>query len=150
MPQELTPTAIWTWRRWHLWAAAAGLLIRIAYCLTVSKESSFAGWDGKEYFAYATNGSQYSLSELRELAKELGVSHRVGFTGFVDEPAAALRSLDIVVHASTEPEPFGLAIAQGMACGRAVIATKRAAAPQKLSTPRLTQCASAWRCDAID
>ena len=53
IPQELKPEAIWTWRRWHLWLAAAGLLIRIAYCLTVSKESSFAGWDGKEYFAYA-------------------------------------------------------------------------------------------------
>jgi len=51
--QELTPAAFWTWRRWHLWLAAAGLLIRIAYCLTVSKESSFGGWDGKEYFAYA-------------------------------------------------------------------------------------------------
>src|SRR5207237_5276904 len=34
---------------------------------------------------YATNGSQYSLSELRKLAQELGVSHRVGFTGFVNE-----------------------------------------------------------------
>ena len=52
-PPELTPAAFWIWRRWHLWLAAAGLLIRIAYCLTVSKESSFAGWDGKEYFAYA-------------------------------------------------------------------------------------------------
>src|SRR5438552_7408591 len=52
-PPELTPAAFWIWRRWHLWLAAAGLLIRIAYCLTVSKESSFGGWDGKEYFAYA-------------------------------------------------------------------------------------------------
>src|SRR5438067_10849873 len=53
LPPELTPAAIWRWRRWHLWAAAAGLLIRLAYSLTVSKEASFAGWDGKEYFAYA-------------------------------------------------------------------------------------------------
>src|SRR5947209_13132538 len=53
IPEELKLEAIRTWRRWELWLAAAGLLIRIAYCLTVSKESSFAGWDGKEYFAYA-------------------------------------------------------------------------------------------------
>ena len=33
----------------------------------------------------------------------------------------ALRALDIVVHASTEPEPFGLVIAEAMACGRPVI-----------------------------
>ena len=32
-----------------------------------------------------------------------------------------MRALDVVVHASTEPEPFGLVIAEGMACGRAVI-----------------------------
>jgi glycosyltransferase involved in cell wall biosynthesis len=32
-----------------------------------------------------------------------------------------MRALDVVVHASTEPEPFGLVIAEGLACGRAVI-----------------------------
>ena len=32
-----------------------------------------------------------------------------------------MRALDIVVHASTSPEPFGLVIAEAMACGRAVI-----------------------------
>jgi glycosyltransferase involved in cell wall biosynthesis len=73
---------------------------------------------------YQTNGSQHSLAELKQLAGKLGVADRVGFTGFVDEPAAAMRSLDIVVHASTEPEPFGLVIVEGMACGRAVIASE--------------------------
>jgi glycosyltransferase involved in cell wall biosynthesis len=70
---------------------------------------------------YQTNGSQHSLAELNKLADTLGISHRIGFTGFIDEPAAAMRALDIVVHASTQPEPFGLVIAEGMACGRAVI-----------------------------
>ena len=32
-----------------------------------------------------------------------------------------MRALDVVVHASTRPEPFGLVIAEAMACGRAVI-----------------------------
>jgi glycosyltransferase involved in cell wall biosynthesis len=32
-----------------------------------------------------------------------------------------MRALDVVVHASTEPEPFGLVIAEGLACGRAVV-----------------------------
>ena len=35
-----------------------------------------------------------------------------------------MRALDIVVHASTEPEPFGLVIAEGMACGRAVVVSE--------------------------
>jgi len=72
---------------------------------------------------YQTNGSQHSLAELKHLAARLGVADRVGFTGFVDQPAAAIRALDILVHASTAPEPFGLVIAEGMACGRAVIAS---------------------------
>ena len=32
---------------------------------------------------YQTEGSQYSLDELRQLARSLGVADRVGFTGFV-------------------------------------------------------------------
>jgi glycosyltransferase involved in cell wall biosynthesis len=72
---------------------------------------------------YATAGSQTSLTELRDLAAALGIGSRVGFTGFVDDTSAAMRSLDVVVHASTDPEPFGLVIVEAMACGRAVIAS---------------------------
>ena len=72
---------------------------------------------------YETAGSQHSVDDLRALASKLGVSDRVGFTGFVDDPAAAMRALDIVVHASTRPEPFGLTIAEAMASGRALITT---------------------------
>ena len=67
---------------------------------------------------YQTEGSQYDLEDLRRLAANLGLEGRVGFTGFVDEPAAAMRALDVVVHASTQPEPFGLVIAEAMAGGR--------------------------------
>ncbi|HVC45014.1 MAG TPA: glycosyltransferase [Candidatus Binataceae bacterium] len=72
---------------------------------------------------YETPGSQYTIAEVRACAAACGVADRVGFTGFVDDPAAAMRALDIVVHASTAPEPFGLVIAEAMACGRAVIAS---------------------------
>lgn len=72
---------------------------------------------------YATDGSQHHAADLRAMAEHLGVADRVGFTGFVEDVPAAMRSLDIVVHASTEPEPFGLVIAEGMASGRAVIAS---------------------------
>jgi glycosyltransferase involved in cell wall biosynthesis len=68
-----------------------------------------------------TGADQYSLDELRERAARAGVAARVGFTGFVDEPATAMRALDVVVHASTAPEPFGLVVAEAMACGRPVV-----------------------------
>jgi glycosyltransferase involved in cell wall biosynthesis len=70
---------------------------------------------------YDTAGSQYSLDELRGMVTAAGLGHRVAFTGFVPRTAPVLRSLDIVVHASTQPEPFGLAIAEAMACGCAVV-----------------------------
>lgn len=55
------------------------------------------------------------------MAAAAGVAERVAFTGFVERTAPVLRALDIVVHASTQPEPFGLAIAEAMACGCAVV-----------------------------
>jgi glycosyltransferase involved in cell wall biosynthesis len=105
--------------------------------------ATFARWKGHDVFlravqqttaavrayviggpVYDTAGSQYSIEELSERAAALGVSDRVGFTGFIARPARALRALDVVVHASTEPEPFGLVIAEGMACGKAVIVSR--------------------------
>lgn len=73
---------------------------------------------------YETEGSQYDLAQLRGAAARLGLADRLGFTGFVDDAAAAMRALDIVVHASTQPEPFGLVIAEAMACGRAVVVSR--------------------------
>ena len=117
--------------------------------------ATFARWKGHEVFLralallppelewrgyiigdalYQTDGSQYSLTELRHVAGELGITDRVGFTGFVDQPAAAMRALDIVVHASTEPEPFGLVIVEAMACGRAVIASDAGGAAELFET----------------
>ncbi len=116
--------------------APAGGTIRVGIVATMAR------WKGHEVFLralaklkdkvplrgyviggalYQTEGSQYRVEELREMAAELGVEKMVGYTGFIDDPASAIRALDIVVHASTEPEPFGLAIAEGMACGKPVI-----------------------------
>jgi glycosyltransferase involved in cell wall biosynthesis len=73
---------------------------------------------------YGTDGSQYRLEELRRMAAEFGVADRVGFTGFVADAPSLMRALDVVVHASTAPEPFGLVIAEAFACGRAVVASR--------------------------
>jgi glycosyltransferase involved in cell wall biosynthesis len=72
---------------------------------------------------YQTVGSQHTIEELHGLAMRLELADSVGFTGFVRDPGAAMRALDIVVHASVAPEPFGLVIAEAFACGRAVIAS---------------------------
>jgi glycosyltransferase involved in cell wall biosynthesis len=72
---------------------------------------------------YQTDGSQFSAAELHGLAAALGIDRHCGFIGFQPDPWDVYPALDIVVHASTRPEPFGLTIVEAMACGRAVIAT---------------------------
>ena len=91
---------------------------------------------------YRPDGSQQSLDQLRRRALELGIADRVGFTGFVPRPEEAMRGLDVVVHASTAPEPFGLVIAEAMACGRAVIASDAGGA-REIFTPGVNALAHA-------
>jgi glycosyltransferase involved in cell wall biosynthesis len=82
---------------------------------------------------YETDGSQVSLADLRAHAAALHLGERVGFTGHVADSAAAMRALDVVVHASTEPEPFGLVIAEAMACGRPVVAADAGGAAELIT-----------------
>jgi len=70
---------------------------------------------------YATAGSQVTREELQSHAEALGIAGRVVFLPFQPDPVSVYRMLDVVVHASTRPEPFGLTIAEAMSCGRAVI-----------------------------
>lgn len=70
---------------------------------------------------YATAGSQVTRAELERQSASLGQSGRVGFIPFQADTADVYRALDVVVHASTRAEPFGLTIAEAMGCGRAVI-----------------------------
>ena len=69
---------------------------------------------------YDTAG-QFTVAELTDYARSIGLGDRVVFVPFQKETASVYRALDVVVHASTQPEPFGLVIAEAMACGRAVI-----------------------------
>jgi glycosyltransferase involved in cell wall biosynthesis len=79
---------------------------------------------------YETEASQFSMTELRRLATEAGLDGKVAFTGRIEDVPAALRALDIVVHASVEPEPFGLVIAEAMACARPVIVSRAGGAAE--------------------
>jgi len=79
---------------------------------------------------YKTRGSQFSETELKNKASYLGIADRVDFLGFQQDIANIYRCLDIVVHASTQPEPFGLAIVEAMACGRPVIVSQAGGAAE--------------------
>lgn len=113
--------------------------------------STFAKWKGHKVFIgalsrlhpdlpirayiigapiYQTEGSQWSRQELEQEAARHGLGGKLGFTGFIRDTASAMRSLDIVVHASTEPEPFGMVIIEGMASSKPVIASRAGGAAE--------------------
>jgi glycosyltransferase involved in cell wall biosynthesis len=74
--------------------------------------------------------AQFTESELRQAAAGESLANRVGWIPFTSDPVAVYRSLDIVIHASTLPEPFGLTIAEAMACGRAVVVSRAGGAAE--------------------
>lgn len=63
------------------------------------------------------------LHNLRTLVKSFELQKNVIFTGFRSDVDRLTHALDVVVHASSEPEPFGLVVVEGMAAGKPVVAT---------------------------
>ena len=116
--------------------------------------ATFARWKGQEVFLqaaaqilrtqplararffiiggpiYETRGSQFSADELRSVAAALNIEPHVGFIPFQNDPANIYRALDIVVHASTQPEPFGRTIVEAMACAKPVIVSQAGGAAE--------------------
>lgn len=83
---------------------------------------------------YTTAGSQFTRDELERRAAANGLAGRVGFVPFRPDPTDVYRMLDVAVHASTRPEPFGLTIAEAMGCGKPVVVAAAGGAAE-LFTP---------------
>jgi glycosyltransferase involved in cell wall biosynthesis len=60
--------------------------------------------------------------QLHSLVDRLGIREQVDFRGFRDDVWAELAQLDVLVHASITPEPFGQVVIEGMAAGLPVVA----------------------------
>ncbi|TDG00308.1 glycosyltransferase family 4 protein [Paenibacillus piri] len=61
--------------------------------------------------------------ELKLQAAKAGIADKVHFVGFQNQLTDWIQSFDILVQASVQ-EPFGMVVIEGMAMGKAVIATK--------------------------
>ncbi len=85
---------------------------------------------------YRTRGSEVTESELRALVERAGLARHVGFVPFQNDVARVYRGLDIVVHASERPEPFGRTIVEAMASGRAVVVARAGGAVELFSEGR--------------
>lgn len=107
---------------------------------TVGQVGRLAPWKGQDVFlrafarafpdgdararivGAAMFGEDEWAHSLRELSAELGISERVDSTGFTEDVAAEYARLDVFVHASVIPEPFGQVVVEAMAAGLPVIA----------------------------
>jgi glycosyltransferase involved in cell wall biosynthesis len=66
-------------------------------------------------------GTDYA-AEIRRRVAALGLGAHVVFTGARRDIAACMDAIDVVVHSSVTPEPFGRVLIEAMALGRALIA----------------------------
>ncbi len=135
----------------------AGLPVATEGTLRVGLVATYARWKGQDAFIeaaatltrlqpalpvrfflvgaplYQTPGSQFSEEELRRLIASRGLSDRMGLVPFQSHPDRVYRALDVFVHASTRREPFGLTIAEALACGRPAIVSRASGAAEVLT-----------------
>lgn len=134
----------------------AGLATATTGTVRVGLVATYANWKGQGVFLdalarlgapetpvrgyvvggpiYTTAGSQFTRDELERRAAANGLKGRVGFVPFRPDTADVYRMLDVAVHASTRPEPFGLTIAEAMGCGKPVVVAAAGGAAE-LFTP---------------
>lgn len=77
----------------------------------------------------AINELEYA-AHLQNLVQEAGLSDVVCFTGHRQDLPRVLRAMDIMVHSSVAPEPFGRVLIEAMAAGVTVIGSDAGAVPE--------------------
>ncbi len=67
---------------------------------------------------------KHYYNSMITLVRNLGLDDKIVFTGFREDIPALINMMNVVVHASTRPEPFGMVLIEGMAMNKPIIATK--------------------------
>jgi glycosyltransferase involved in cell wall biosynthesis len=73
--------------------------------------------------------------KLKSLAHELGIAGAVAFLGARPDVERWYNAMDVVVAPSVYSEPFGLVVAEALACGRPVIASRIGGIPEIMTGP---------------
>ena len=68
-------------------------------------------------------GEQDYVSQLKSLANEPKLEGRIHWLGFRNDIPTLMKACEIIVHTSTEPEPFGRVIVEGQLAQKPVIAS---------------------------
>ena len=103
----------------------------------------FMSWKGQEFFIRAVPKILKKFPEakfllvgdatrdrdkpyarrLKMLVRKLYLESKIIFTGFREDRLSIMASSDVIIHASSSPEPFGLVVAEAMSVAKPVIAT---------------------------
>ena len=76
---------------------------------------------------------RYYEDRLRTLIDELGIKDNIIFTGYQTDVADFLNAMDIVIHASILPEPFGRVLIDAMAMRKPLVGAGDGAVPEIIS-----------------
>ena len=110
--------------------------------IVVGIVGNIRGWKGQEYFvrAFMSLGEKYKnmygliigghgseddeyLKLLKNITERSEVGNRLRFLGFRDDVPELLRIMNVFIHASIKPEPFGMVLLEAMLYKVPVIAT---------------------------
>lgn len=117
----------------------------------ISNIGRITPWKGQHYFLQAmhdivtqypntkvlivgepgkSNEDKAYFRSLQEMAQKAPLHGHVIFTGNRDDIAEIMVTSDIIVHSASDPEPFGRVIAEAMAAGTPIIATRGGGTPE--------------------
>ena len=114
-----------------------------ADCRVIGIVGNVRSWKGQKYFIEAfkilaqtyknlygliiggwSELDQDYLDALQRTIRESGLEKRILFLGYRNDAPALLSILDVFIHASIQPEPFGMVLLEAMAAKLPVIATR--------------------------
>lgn len=73
---------------------------------------------------------KYFEDRLRLLVTKLGVDENIIFTGYQANVADYMNAMDVVIHASITPEPFGRVLLEAMALKKPLVGANAGAVPE--------------------
>jgi glycosyltransferase involved in cell wall biosynthesis len=77
-------------------------------------------------------GEEAYATKLQRLVRELGLENRAIFLGQRSDILPLMQAMDVVIHPSTEPEPFGLTLVEAMLANTPLLASDAGASAEIL------------------
>jgi glycosyltransferase involved in cell wall biosynthesis len=80
----------------------------------------------------ATPGDQHYVDRLHALMKENGSEANIKFLGYRPNVPDFVNLMDVCVHASVEPEPFGMVVLEAMAMRKPMVGSRAGGVPEMI------------------